>query len=98
MALPQETTVCFSKLSSPKVGTGAPRRDLPACFGNWNSQLGRFRRWAASGVLQRLFETLSGDHDLEYVLIDGTIVSVHQKAAGANGELNTSPLGTPGAG
>ncbi|MCY3536394.1 MAG: transposase [Synechococcus sp. SB0662_bin_45] len=40
-------------------GHCATWRDLPACFRNWNSQLGRFRRWATSGVLQRVFEVLS---------------------------------------
>ena len=81
-----------------RVRTGAPWRDLPADFGNWNSQFHRFRRWAASGVFQRLFEVLGGDPDLEYVLIDGTIASVHQKAAGAKGALGTSPLAAAAAG
>ena len=35
----------------------------------------------------RIFERLSGDVDFEYVMIDGTIVSVHQKASGAKGGL-----------
>ena len=70
-----------------RVRTGAPWRHLPASFGNGNSRLGRFRPWAASGGVQRLFETLSGDPDLEYVPIDGAIVWVHQKAAGAKGAL-----------
>lgn len=38
----------------------------------------RFRRWAKAGVFERLFEAVSGDLDFEYVLVDGTIVSVHQ--------------------
>ena len=92
MALPQETTVCFSKLCLWKVRTGAPWRDLPPCFGKWNSQFRRFRRWATSGVFERLFTALSGDPDPEYILIDDTIVPVHQKAAGAKGGLSASPL------
>ena len=59
-------------------------------FGNGNSRFRRFRRWATSGVLQRLFETLSGDPDSEYVPIDGAIVPVHQQAAGAKGALSAS--------
>ncbi|AUH66036.1 transporter [Paracoccus zhejiangensis] len=35
---------------------------------------------------------MSDDPDLEYALIDGTIVSVHQKATGAKGGLTLSPL------
>jgi transposase len=30
--------------------TGAPWRDLPDEFGNWNSVFQRFRRWAKKGV------------------------------------------------
>ena len=33
------------------VPTGAPWRDLPACFGNWNSQLGRFASGAGPPVV-----------------------------------------------
>ena len=75
-----------------KVRTGSPWRDLPDRFGKWNSQFRRFRRWSVSGVFERLFEALRGDPDLEYVLIDGTIVSVHQKASGAKGGLSIRPL------
>ena len=46
----------------------------PGKVGNWNSAARRFRRWADKGVLERLFESLSGEPDFEYALIDGTIV------------------------
>ena len=74
-----------------KVRVGAPWRDLPSGFGEWNSVFRRFRRWAQSGVFQRIFEAIAGDPDFEYVLIDGTIVSVHQKASGAKGGLSIRP-------
>ncbi len=74
-----------------RVRVGGPWRDLPPCFGNWNSVFRRFRRWAANGVFESLFKHLSGDPDFEYVLIDGTIVSVHQKASGAKGGLSIRP-------
>ena len=76
-----------------RVRTGAPWRDLPASFGHWNSVFQRFRRWAKNGVFDRLFEVLSDDPDFEYALIDGTIVSVHQKASGAKGGLEIRPSG-----
>ncbi|SEO23607.1 Putative transposase of IS4/5 family [Pseudorhodobacter antarcticus] len=63
----------------------------PPAFGNWNSQFRRFRRWAQSGVFESLFNAMSGDPDLEYALIDGTIVQVHQKATGAKGGLTLKP-------
>ena len=68
-----------------RVRTGSPWRDLPLAFGKSNSVFQRFRRWAKKGVFERLFEVLSEQPDFEYALIDGTIVSVHQKASGARG-------------
>ena len=73
------------------VRTGSPWRDLPASFGNWNSTFRRFRRWARAGIFESLFNVLSGEPDFEYALIDGTIVSVHQKATGAKGGLSLKP-------
>ena len=74
-----------------RVRTGSPWRDLPVTFGKWNSVFQRFRRWAKKGVFERLFELLSQEPDFEYALIDGTIVSVHQKASGARGGLKIRP-------
>jgi transposase len=76
-----------------RVRTGSPWRDLPPAFGNWNSQFRRFRRWAKAGEFERLFSAMSGEPDLEYALIDGTIVQVHQKATGAKGGLRLRPSG-----
>jgi transposase len=70
-----------------RVRTGSPWRDLPVAFGKSNSVFQRFRRWAKKGVFERLFAVLSEEPDFEYALIDGTIVSVHQKASGAKGGL-----------
>ncbi len=74
-----------------RVRVGGPWRDLPSGIGEWNSVFRRFRRWAQRGVFQRIFEALSGDPDFEYVLVDGTIISVHQKASGAKGGLSIRP-------
>ena len=71
--------------------TGAPWRDLPSAFGNWNSVFRRFRRWAQKGVFDLIFKALSGDPDFEYVMIDGTIIRVHQHGAGARGGLKIRP-------
>ena len=80
-----------------RVRTGSPWRDLPVAFGNWNSAFRRFRRWAEKGVFEGLFEALSQQPDFEYALVDGTIVSVHQKASGAKGGLKIRPSGVRGA-
>jgi transposase len=71
---------------------GAPRRDLPGSFGNWNSVFKRFRRWAQKGVFEKLFKRLSWNNDFEYAMIGGTIIRVHQHGAGAKGGLKIRPL------
>ena len=45
------------------------------------------------GVFERVFTCLSGEPDFEYALIDGTIVTAHQKASGARGGPKPRPLG-----
>ena len=80
-----------------RVRVGAPWRDLPEVFGEWNSAFQRFRRWAKKGVFESLFNVLSGDPDFEYALIDGTLVRVHQHGTGAKGGLKIRRLGAPAA-
>ena len=43
------------------------------------------------GVFDRIFEALSDDADFEYVIVDGTIVRVHQHGTGAKGGLKIRP-------
>src|ERR671921_2042073 len=75
------------------VRVGAPWRDLPQDFGKWNSVFQRFRRWVRSGVFDQLFEALSADADFEYVIVDGSIVRVHQHGSGARGGTKTQAIG-----
>ena len=67
--------------------TGSPWRDLPPELGSWNTVFQRFRYWAERDVFKQMFDALSGDPDLEYAMIDGTIVHVHRHAHGAKGGL-----------
>ena len=62
--------------------TGAPWRDLPERFGPWGTAWRRFDRWSRKGVWGRVFEELQ-DPDLEWMIIDSTVVRAHQHAAGA---------------
>ena len=66
--------------------TGAPWRDLPSGFGKWSNVHKRFTRWSRKGVWQIIFNTLAVNEDNEWLMIDSTIVRVHQHGAGAAGE------------
>jgi transposase len=61
--------------------TGAPWRDLPDEFGRWHTAYMRYNRWCKKGVWQQIFDTLADDPDLEQLMIDGSIVRVHQHGA-----------------
>lgn len=76
-----------------RVRAGLPWRDLPQGFGRWNSVFQRFRRWVRIGVFDRIFACVSDEPDFEYALIDGTIVTAHQKASGAKGGTQTQAIG-----
>jgi len=79
--------------------TGVPWRDLPSEFGAWDAVYNRFRRWARSGGLRRLFEAMTADPQfgaVRRVFIDSTIVRAHQHAAGARRKHKRSgPSGRP---
>src|SRR4029077_11228439 len=65
--------------------TGSPWRDLPRSFGHWNSVFTRFRDWVKAGIWKRLFNAVSDDPDMEYTMVDATIVKVHRHGQGAKG-------------
>ena len=73
------------------VRTGAPWRDLPEVFGEWNSVFRRFSRWSQKGVWSGIFKALSDDPEFEYLFIDSTIIRAHQHASGAKGGLKIRP-------
>jgi transposase len=62
---------------------GTPWRDLPERFGDPVKIHTRFSRWSKTGVWERMFEILAADADIEYAMIDSTIVRAHQHSAGA---------------
>jgi len=63
--------------------TGCPWRDLPKEFGHWHRVYVRFSRWVRKKVISRIKKEFLADPDLEMILLDSTIVRVHQHAAGA---------------
>jgi transposase len=77
------------------VRTGSPWRDLPAFFGKWNTVFKRYRDWVEADVFVRLFEACSDEPDMEYAMIDATIVKVHRHGQGAKGGLRARPSAVP---
>ncbi len=75
--------------------TGSPWRDLPEVFGKWNTVFKRFRHWVKADVFKRIFDALSGDPDLEFAMVDGTIVKVHRHGQGAKGGPKARPSASP---
>lgn len=73
--------------------TGLPWRDLPSCFGNWNSVYQRFRRWEKRGVWERFWREIQKERFkmARTVFIDSTVIRAHPHAAGAPGKKGGSP-------
>lgn len=79
--------------------TGAPWRDLPPCYGPWQSVYDRFNRWCADGtwdllhrsLLRRLDDIGAIDYDLWF--IDGSCVRATRAAAGAASGSGDRALG-----
>ncbi|MEK6480143.1 IS5 family transposase [Catalinimonas sp. 4WD22] len=61
--------------------SGAPWRDLPERYVEWNSVYVRFNRWAKKGVWKQVFEELQ-EPDLDWIMTDSTVVRFHHHSAG----------------
>jgi len=57
--------------------------DLPEQFGGFETVKRRYYRWIEMGVLDGILAALTREADLEWLMIDSTIVRAHQHAAGA---------------
>jgi transposase len=75
------------------VRTGSPWRDLPEFFGKWNTIFKRYRDWVKADVFKRLFEAASDDPDMEFAMVDATIVKVHRHGQGAKGGTSSQAIG-----
>jgi len=72
--------------------TGIPWRDLPERFGKWDTIFHRFNQLSIKGIWQRVFEAVR-DPDLEWLMLDSTVIRAHIHAAGMNGGENDQALG-----
>jgi transposase len=61
--------------------TGSPWRDLPTEYGHWHRVYVRYNRWSHKGHWQQVFDGIANDPDFEYLMVDGSIVRVHQHGA-----------------
>lgn len=61
--------------------TGCQWRLLPKEYGRWRSNHQRFKRWKDKNIWEKLMLNLS-EPDLEYVMIDSTVVRSHACSAG----------------
>jgi transposase len=72
--------------------TGIPWRDMPERFGKWDTVYHRFNEWSKKGVWRRVFEAVK-DPDLEWLMIDSTVIRAHHHAACMNGGVDDQALG-----
>ncbi len=63
--------------------SGARWRDLPERYGDHQAVKRRFYRWVERDALGGFLAVLAADADLEWLMIDSTVVRAHQHAAGA---------------
>jgi transposase len=73
--------------------TAVAWRDLPACYGPWNSVYTRWRRWCALGLWQEILRLLSRRAEGRVRFIDGSHVKCHQFATNPAGGQNAQAIG-----
>ena len=96
-----ETTRAAAAVITGALSSGRwiARQEVPGAilpfFGNWNSVFKRYRDWVKAGVFIRLFEACSDEPDMEYAMVDATIVKVHRHGQGAKGGRITRRSAAP---
>ena len=63
--------------------SGSRWKDLPERFSKLSTVKQRYYDWVERGVFAEIFQALSGEADMEWLMVDSTIVRAHQHAAGA---------------
>lgn len=80
---PRSNNRCFLNALLWIARSGGRWRDLPERFGKYQTVKRRYYRWIQRGILDAIFAALASDTDMEWLMIDSTIVRAHQHAAGA---------------
>ncbi|GAB3891705.1 IS5 family transposase [Kibdelosporangium lantanae] len=83
-----------------RIRAGTPWRDVPTCYGAWQTVYGLFRRWQRDGTWKRILAAVQALADAAGLIawdvsVDSTIARAHQHAAGArkNAESQVEPPG-----
>ncbi|MGW5851247.1 IS5 family transposase [Streptomyces sp. NPDC055254] len=71
-----------------RTRSGAPWRDVPTRYGEWETVYGLFRRWQRDGTWSRILTHLQVEADAKGLItwdvsVDSTVARAHQHAAGA---------------
>ncbi|WP_373408428.1 IS5 family transposase [Brevibacillus brevis] len=73
--------------------TGAPWRDLPDYYGPWSSAYSFFWRLQKAGIWDEILKHVTIEPDFEQLMIDTTIVRVHQHGTGPKGGKSKQAIG-----
>ncbi len=67
------------------VRGGFQWRLLPKEYGKWNTVYRHFADWSEKGIWYKMFYYFQNDPDMEYIMIDSTILRAHASASGGSG-------------
>src|ERR1700683_1920400 len=73
--------------------TAVAWRDLPSCYGSWNSAYSRWRRWCALGLWQEILRVLSRHAVGRIRFVDGSHIKLYQFGTNPAGGQNAQAIG-----
>lgn len=69
--------------------SGSQWRMLPKEYGAWNTVYRRFADWAEKGIWYKMLYYFQEDADMEYIMVDSTILRAHACATPKKTSKNT---------